>query len=65
MALGACARAESGNEVEATSKGGWHSDRPGDTRGVTFASAAVIQQVSLSGSNQREVNNLNKPPNLT
>lgn len=39
-----------GNEMEAMSKGGWHRDRPGDAIGVTFASAATIQQVSLSGS---------------
>lgn len=38
------------NEMEAISKGGWHRDRLGDARGVTFASAAIIQQVSLSGS---------------
>lgn len=53
-----------GNEMEAMSKGGWHRNRLGDTRGVTFASAAVIQQVSLSGSKTEGGKSLKQTPKL-
>lgn len=54
----------SGNEMEAMSKGGWHKDRHGDTTGVTFASAAIIQQVSLSGSTTEGGKSFKQTPKL-
>lgn len=53
-----------GNEMEAMSKGGWHRDRPGEARGVTFASAAIIQQVSLSGSTREGDKSFEQTPKL-